>query len=360
MNGACGGNLDEIARQSNLDPEAILDFSGAINPWGLSSKAKRKITKEGTASVLRYPDPGCSELKDFHGLEREQILAGSGSTEFIYAIPRVLKIRRALIVTPASHAYEDALEISQADCRLDFFATCEEEGFELRVEGLLAALTQGYEALYLANPNRATGILTEKEDLLRILARTEQEKTWFILDEAFLDFIEEESLKAAALSSSRLIILRSMTNFYALPGLRVGYMISSPGVIHEFSRRKEPWTVNAMGQIAASESLKDGRYILRIQKAIRAERKKLVEGLRAIPGFIPYPSRANYLLVQLHPGLDLTAGELMGRLIPHGILIRDCRSFHHLGPFFFRIAVRTRDENQALLRALQRVRKEIG
>ncbi len=360
----CGSDLYEIAHQSNLKHDEILDFSATINPLGLSSKAKKKITKEGLASVPHYPDSQCSELRrtlaQFHVLQEDQILAGSGSTEFVYAIPRVLKIRRALVVTPAFSEYENALEISQADCQIDFFETREEEGFELRIEGVLSALTQGYDALYLANPNALTGILAEKKDLLRILARTEQEKIWFILDEAFIDFIEEESSKAAALTSSRLIILRSMSKFYALPGLRVGYMISNPEVIHEFARRKEPWTVNAMAQMAASASLKDSGYIVRTQKTIRLERERLIEGLRAIPGLIPYPARANYLLVQLHPGLKLTAEELRGKLIPLGILIRDCRSFHHMGPFFFRIAVRNREENQTLLKALQRIRKEIG
>lgn len=359
-----GGDIHEIVRQLNLKHDEIIDFSVSINPLGLSSKAKRKINKEGLASVRHYPDLQCAEMRrtlaPFHVLQEDQILAGSGSTEFVYAIPRVLKIRSALVVTPALNDYENGLEVSQADCRIHFFETREEEGFELRIEGVLSALTQGYDALYLANPNALTGILAEKKELLRILARTEQEKTWFILDESFIDFIEEESIKAAALSSSRLIILRSMSEFYALPGLRVGYIISNPEVIREFALRKEPWTVNTMAQIAASESLKDSRYIVRTQKTIRLERERLIEGLRAIPGFIPYPGRANYLLVQLHPGLKLTAEELREKLIPLGILIRDCRSFHHMGPFFFRIAVRTREENQTLLKALQRIRKEIG
>ena len=364
MNKLYGGDLYEIARQSNLKPDEIIDFSVAINPLGLSSMARRKVTKKGLASILRYPDSQCSEicrtLAQFHGLQEGQFLAGSGSTEFIYAIPRVLKIRRALVVTPALSHYENALEICQADCQIDFFETREEEGFELRIEGILSALTQGYDALYLANPNALTGILVEKREMLRILARTEQEKIWFILDEAFIDFIEEESLKAAALTSSKLLILRSMTKFYSLPGLRVGYMLSNPEAIREFALQKEPWTVNAMAQIAASESLKDSRYIARTQKTIRLERERLVEGLRAIPGFIPYPGRANYLLVQLHPGLKLTAEELREKLIPLGILIRDCRSFHHMGAFFFRIAVRSREQNRTLLKALQRIRKEIG
>jgi len=357
------GNMYEIAKRRNLNPGEILDFSASINPLGLSPKAKRKIIKEGLASILHYPDPQCVELRrslaQFHGLEESQILPGAGSTEFIYRIPRSLRIQRPLIVTPAFSEYENALESSREGCRIYFFETKEEDGFELNAEGVILALTQGYDALFLCNPNNPTGILTEKEDLLRILAQAEREKVWFILDEAFIDFVPEGSLINEVGTASRLLILRSLTKFFALPGLRAGYLVSNPEVIQYFSRDKEPWRVNALAQMAAVESLEDKTYVARTREWIRRERKSLTQGLRGIPGFIPYPSTANYLFVQLHPTLNLTAAELRERLIPRGILIRDCGSFHHLGPYFFRIAVRSKKENQTLLKALRQVHQEI-
>jgi threonine-phosphate decarboxylase len=363
LNRIHGGNIYEIAKRHDLDPAKIIDFSASINPLGLSPKAKRKIVKEGLSAILHYPDPQCSNLRQalaqFHGLEENQILAGAGSTEFIYKIPRVLKIQRPLIVTPAFSEYENALESSGEGCQIYFFETKEEDGFELNVEGLILALTQGYDALYLCNPNNPTGILTEKKDLLTILAQTEREKIWFILDEAFIDFIPEESLIDEVRAASRLMILRSLTKFFALPGLRAGYLVSNPEVIQYFSRDKEPWRVNALAQMAAVESLHDKNYVARTKEWIRLERKSLTQGLRGIPGFILYPSTVNYLFVQLHPTLNLTAAELRERLIPRGILIRDCSSFHHLGPYFFRIAVRSKRENQALLKGLRQVHREI-
>ena len=359
MNKIHGGNIYEIARQFNLNPGEIIDFSAPINPLGISKRAERKM-REGFSAVLHYPDPHSADLTQtlaqFHGLKEDQILAGAGSTEFIYAIPRILQPRRVLIMTPAFSEYENALEGS--DCSIHFFEAKEEDGFEVSVEGLLLTLTEGYDALYLGNPNNPTGILTEKKDLLKVLGKTEQEKIWLILDEAFIDFIEEESLKKEAASCSRLIILRSLTKFFALPGLRVGYIISNGEVIHKFSENKEPWTVNVLAQIVATESLKDRGYITRAREFIVRERDYLTHGLRSIPGLIPYPSMANYLFVQLHPSLDLSGAELRRKLIPHGILIRDCSSFHHIGPFFFRIAVRSRKENNALLKALRQVCRE--
>jgi threonine-phosphate decarboxylase len=358
------GNIYEMAREFDLNPDEIIDFSASINPLGLSKKSARKL-KESLSAVLRYPDPHCSgltqALAQFHGLQAEQILVGAGSMEFIYAIPRVLKIQRALVVTPAFSEYENALESSPGagGAHIHYFETREEDGFELSVEGLLFALSQGYEALYLCNPNNPTGILTEKKDILKILTQTEKQRVWLILDEAFIDFIEEESLIEKGKDSSRLIILRSLTQFFALPGLRVGYMVSNEGVIQNFRQNREPWTVNALAQIAAVESLKDKGYISRTKEFIDQERDRLVYGLRSIPGFVPYPSAANFLLVQLHPSLNLSSAELREKLIPYKILICDCNSFHHLGPYFFRIAVRSRKENNVLLKALRQVRREI-
>lgn len=355
-----GENIFEIASRLGWKWERILDFSTSINPLGLSKKAEKRL-REKWRILYHYPDAQASGLKDalakFHGMENTCLLAGSGSTEFIYSIPRILPIRRALIVTPALSEYEKALEINgkEGGVAIHYFETREEEGFELNVEGLLFALTAQYDALFLANPGNPTGIPIDRESLLRILALTEGSKTWLILDETFIDFLEEGSLKKEVTVSSRLIILRSLTSFFAMPGLRVGYLIANPGIIQTFARQQPPWNINSLAQMVAVESLKDQAYVSRTRMVIEKERGFLTEGLRAIPGLIPYPSRANYLLVQIHPSLHLTAAQLRALLIPEGILIRDCNSFQPMGPYFFRIAVRSRKENHSLLKALRKL-----
>ncbi len=358
-----GDNIYEVARQHGIDPAKIIDFSASINPLGLSPKAQKRIFREGRTAVLHYPDSQCSEVRkglaEYHRIPEDRILPGAGSTEFIYSIPRILELNRILLVTPAFSEYENALESGERRPKIHFFETREEDGFELNVEGLLLALTQGYDALYLCNPNNPTGILTEKKDLLRVLAQAEREKVWFVLDEAFIDFVPGESLVREAASFSRFIILRSLTHFFAMPGLRAGCMVCNPEVIRKFEEQRDPWVVNALAQIAAVESLRDKTYVDRTRAYIQEERENLTLGLQGIPGFIPYPGSANYLLVQLHPSLNLTAEELREKLIPRGVLIRDCRSFHHLGPYFFRVAVRTHKENQALLKLLRQIHKEM-
>lgn len=363
MNKLHGGNIFEIARQYGKSPDKLIDFSASINPLGLSKRAEKKI-KTNLASILHYPDDESflvrKALAEYHGLPEENLLIGAGSTDFIYALPRVLMVRRALIVTPTFSEYENALESFLGEkIEIHYFATTEEDGFEINAGSLISALSGGYDVLYLCNPNNPTGVLTEREDLLTILKVTEKEKIWFILDETFIDFVEQESLKKEVLSSQKLIIIRSLTKFFALPGLRVGYLISHPQLIQDLKKTREPWKVNVLAQIAAVESLQDKSYIQKTKELIAQEKERLIQGLRSIPGFIPYPGRANFLLVQIHPRLCLTATELKEKLIAEGILIRDCRSFHHLGPFFFRVAIRSPRENNRLLKALQKIQKKI-
>jgi threonine-phosphate decarboxylase len=353
-------DIFDISQKHGLTPDQILDFSADINPLGLSKKAEKKL-KANLFAVLRYPDSHCLDLAkalaQFHDLSEDQILLGGGETAFIYALPRVLSMPRVLVVTPTFREFEGALETAnqKGECRIDFFETREEDGFEVDAHGLISSLTIGYSALYLSNPGFPTGILTGKEDLLRILAQTERQKTWFILDERSIDFIEENSLKEMVNTCPRLIILRSLAKFFALPGLQVGYTIANREVVNILRQHKDLWMVNALAQIAAIEALNDKAYIRRTKEWMPKERNRLIQSLRSIPGFVPYPGTANYLLIQLLPFLGFTAGELREKLISQGILICDCGPFHHLGPYFLQIAVRTHKENNLLIKALRQI-----
>ncbi len=353
-------NLFEFSRRYGLRPEEIVDFSAPMNPLGFSQKVEKKL-KANLLAIRRYPDPQCRDLVKalarFHGLAEDQILPGAGATEFIYALPRIFSLKRVLMVTPTLGEYERALESAnpKGECQIHYFETREEDGFEVDVNALISSLTLGYDALFLSNPGDLTGILTAKEDLLRILEQTERQNIWFVLDETAIDFIEEHSLKDLAEGCGRLILIRSFSKFFGLPGLRVGYVIANPAQIQKFLGSKEPWTINTLGQIAAMEALEDKAFIRHTQEWLPKERERMIQGLRSIPGFVPYPGSAHSVLVQILPFLGFTAGELRERLFAWRILIRDCQPFHHLGPYFLQITVRTHRQNGLLLKALRQI-----
>jgi len=313
------------------------------------------------SEAFRRPEAQGAELIQalgpFHGLAKEEILLGAGATELVYGIPRALSFKRALIVTPVPGEFEWALETAACGrgIQVDYFEAREEDGFEVDVNGLISSLNLGYDALYLSNPGFPTGILTPQEDLLRVLAQTERHQTWFILDETSLDFLEEQSLKKNIRSSSRLLILRTFSNFFAIPGLRVGYLLGNQETIIKIRNILPPRTVNSLGQIAALECLRDQAHIRRTKEWMPKERERLSQALRAIPGFVPYPGTANFLLVQLLPFLGVEAAKLRELLLRQEILIDDCRSYSPLIPYFFFLTVRTRRENNLLIKALKEI-----
>jgi threonine-phosphate decarboxylase len=346
--------------QGGLKPEKILDFSIPVNPLGPSKRVERRL-KTHLPAALGDPDPRggnlIKALAQYHGLSEEEILPGAGATALIHSIPRAFSVRRVLMVPPLAAEYERALETAARGPKpqIDYLEAREEDGFEVDVNGLISSLTLGYDALFLSNPGFPTGNLISKEDLVRVLAQTERHHAWFVLDETSLDFLEEQSLKERIPSCSRLVILRSFSNFFALPGLRVGYLLGSREAVQEIRKIHPPRTVNALGQIAAAESLQDQTHIRRTKDWMPGERERLAQGLRSIPGFVPYPGGANFLLVQLLPFLGIDGKALREGLLHGGFRIGDCGPYRPLGPDFIFLAVRTRRENNLLLKALSRL-----
>jgi len=353
-------SLCEPAPQPDRKAEEVLDFSIPVNPLGPSKKAERKMVKHLSA-VFRFPEAPAGDLIEtlawFHGLSAGEILLGAGATEIVRFLSRALSVRRALMVTPISGEYERALEAAGPDPRphIDYFEAREEDGFEVDVNGLVSSLAHGYDGLYLSNPAFPTGILTAKEDLLRVLDQTERHQTWFLLDETAIDFAEEESLKVRVKASSRLLILRSFSNFFAIPGLRVGYLLGNREAIREFRDQFSFRTVNVLGQLAAAESLRDQAHIRRTKEWMPKEKHRFAQCLRSIPGFVPYPAAANFILVQLLPFLGIDGRALFEELLKRGIRIDDCRRHRLLVPYFVSIALRTRRENNLLIKTLRKV-----
>lgn len=351
-----GGNIGEISRHFGIDPEKIIDFSASINPLGYPHGVKEAILETFDA-VLHYPDIDSFELVNslsrYHGVDRNCILTGNGSTEFMYLLPMVVKPKRALIVTPAFGEYEKGLKI--AGTAVEYFPTFRDAGFSINTDLLRRRLSEGFDILYLCNPANPTGRLVPKEMVRTVLARAEDTRTMCVVDEAFIDFVEEESVKNEIHDFPGLIVLRSMTKFFGLPGLRAGYVIGPASHVEAMKKQQTPWTVNALVQKAAAAALKDKGYIARTRAYVAAERECLRSALNKIPGLTAFESAANFLLVFLDGTIGFGSTELRRRLIPEGVLVRDCNSFHGLGDRYIRVAVRKNNENKALVEALKRI-----
>ncbi|MBC8200093.1 MAG: threonine-phosphate decarboxylase [Desulfobacterales bacterium] len=354
-----GGNVSEISRIYGIDEDRIIDFSAGINPLGYPPGLRNAIIKDFD-SVLNYPDIDSfdlvSGLSEYHGIDRDCILMGNGSTEFMYRIPMVFKPEKALIVTPAFSEYEKGLRL--AGTKVSYFQTDEKEDFFIDIAGLCKRLEEGFDIVYFCNPANPTGVLTSKDELCRVIACADKTGALVVIDEAFIDFVEEESVKKEILRFSNLIVLRSMTKFFGIPGLRLGYILAVPSCIAKIRENKPPWTVNSLVQGAAVKALFDKDYIRETRQYISAEKEFLKNALNKIHGLRAFESAANYLLVFMESRIGLNSTELRNRLMPEGILIRDCSTFHGMEDRYFRVAVKKHEQNMILVEKLKKMVKQ--
>jgi len=347
-----GGGVDQAAQDLGLPREQILDFSASINPLGLPESVRQTIIGN-LDRIIDYPEIDAQSLRRTlsrqQNLPEENLFPGSGSTELIYLLPRVLQPRRALIIEPAFSEYAPALR--QSGCHIDILSLQAENNFHFDPQQVLAALHPGTELVLLANPGNPTGVII---DPLQLRELTDALGTCrLLIDEAFIDFSPENSLLNAVTEYENLFVLRSLTKFYAIPGLRVGYLAGPSAELAQLVAEKQPWTLSSLAIAAARACLEDSDYQQRSLNEIPRLREQLASGLEQLSVKV-FPSVANYLLLRT-PQDWPTAEVLCTLLQEQGILLRNCANFPSLDNRYLRLAVRSEAENQQLLDALRDV-----
>lgn len=357
-----GGNVYRAARQYGLNLEEILDFSASVSPLGVPETVMQAV-KTSLDTIAHYPDPACQVFRQTAaaelGVESENIIAGNGAAELIYLIVRMLLPRWALLPVPTFSEYGHAA--GSTGGRLRYVGLQPEDTrFVFPVDDFCKAI-QGADLAFICNPNNPTGTLLDKAELQEILEVGQDNHCFIVVDEAYLDFVKDGSdysLVKQVLEYDNLLIIKSLTKVYALPGLRIGYAIGNKALIRKMNNLRDPWSVNALAQAAGAAALQDKDYRTRLQEMVWEERQFLFEEIKKLPGMKPYLPTANFILINTFE-TGFTAGYLQENLARAGLLIRDCTSFKGLGPYYLRIAVRTRDENARLIRVLNEVlRKE--
>jgi threonine-phosphate decarboxylase len=344
-----GGDVYGIARRLGTGPERIADFSASINPLGLPDAARKEIL--GALGLVRhYPDPGAGVLinavSERFGLDPRCVVAGNGSTELIYLIPRALGPGRVLVTSPAFSEYERAATLAGA--RMKYLVLKKKDGFRISVAEFISAM-KGADMAFLCSPNNPTGDALERDDVLEIAAAARGLGCMLVVDEALVDFCPERSVLATK-DNPYLIVLRSLTKFYALSGLRVGFGRFPRRVVSRLLGYKEPWSVNSLAQSAGAAALKDGAFAKRTLGLMQRERPYLEAGLKGL-GIECFPSDANFYLMRVNG-----AGRIVRELLKKGIALRDCSDFRGLSRGrYIRVAVRSRRDNRRLIRELSHV-----
>jgi threonine-phosphate decarboxylase len=350
-----GGTIHNTARLAGLAPEQILDLSASINPLG-PSKAVRQAILDSLELIVHYPDPYADQLKtalaDYHQIDPASIIPTNGSTSAIHLLPSVIKGSTALIVAPAFSEYATAL--ARNNWQIVHHLLTPENGFNLDL-GKLAETVRKHrpDLLFFCNPANPTGILYTKAQIRELLALCKSSDTVLVLDEAFMDFCgEEQSSIHDLLAFGNGVVLRSMTKFHALAGLRLGCAIASPVIAAQLRASVLPWEVNSLAQAAGIAALQDIDYAKATIDLIADQRRWLLEKLAELPGIKTAGSNTNYLMIELTGSMDSSC--LKEQMFKNQrIMIRDCSSFAGLSNRFVRVAIRDRQDNQRLVDGLK-------
>ncbi len=344
-----------MAQRSGRSAETLLDFSANINPLGMPAAARAALIA-AVNDLGQYPDPACTALRaaigDHLGISTERILPGNGAEQLIWWLPRLLEARRVLVTAPAYIDYQRSAEVWQRP--LCAIRLRPEDGFALDL-GWLSTQVQAGDLVWLGQPNNPTGRLVDPSALERFI-KAHPQVDWAI-DEAFIDFVSGVD-SATRWALPNLIVIRSMTKFYGLAGLRLGYAVLSAERAAALARLLPEWSVNALAAAAGSAVLRDPEletFAQRTRQLIEIERRRLSDGLAGL-GLQVFDSVANYLLLRVPDADAGSAADLALRLLQaEGIAVRVCSNYAGLDPSYLRIAVRTERENRRLLEAMARL-----
>ncbi len=345
-----GGNLTHLSRTSGIARDKIIDFSANINPLGLPEWF-RPLVSSALESVAHYPDPEnaglISAVSKRYGITSDEAIVGNGSTEILHLLTRVVKVNRAIIPVPAYSDYAQAA--ANAGLEILKFRLQESDDFILNFKSLESAL-HGNEIVFLCNPNNPTGNLLDPAEIRR-LAMANPSST-FVIDEAFGDFVENYK----SLTKDRpknVVVLLSLTKIFAIPGLRLGAAVADPSIVEAVRELQPSWSVNTIAHAVGEAALNDSEYVKLSRDFVALRRSELQGQLESLPGLKNYRAAANFLFLRIDRN-DLDASELARRTLEDGIAIRVCANFDGLDGRFFRVAVRTAEENEQLVEALKK------
>ncbi len=355
---AHGGQLRQIARQYGVAMEQLLDFSANINPAGPppSVLAALQRTLTNPATLTTYPDLELTELKSVVAsrakVRHDNICVANGFAPLLEAALRSLRVKRCLLPMPCFSEYRRTLESASVTVFPHFLSS--KSGFRYEPDAVLQALwDHSCDAILLANPQNPSGALLEVEAMRKLIKAAMHYNITVLLDEAFIDYCPENSLTQEAAEHSELIVFRSVTKFFAIPGLRVAYAVGSTTVAKNLNRSLAPWPVTSFASDAVCAALEDDMYAKESRSENERRRAWLEESLSSL-GIVTYRPCANFLLLRFPAEVDVRL--LWERMIvEQRIVLRSCENFEGLAPGHLRVAVRSEPENERLIRGLEQV-----
>ena len=348
---AHGGDVYGISEEFGIPVEECLDFSANINPLGIPAAVKAAMENAISQSV-HYPDPECKKLTRAIGehlhVEPETILCGNGGADILYRIVYAAKPKKAVIPVPTFLAYEEALR--QVGTEISYYHMDERMEVGSDISGMI---TEETDILFLCTPNNPTGLLISGEVLKAVMKRAMDTGTRVVLDECFMDFVVEERRRSMVGDTAKfpgLVIVKSFTKLYGIPGIRLGYAVCSDvSFLQKMREAGQTWPVNSVAMAAGLAALEEDGFARDTVEYVRREREWLAGELKSL-GLSVYDGQADYLFFRA-PGHE----NLYETLLADKIVIRRCCNYVSLTAEHYRIAVKRHEENERLVNCLRKI-----
>lgn len=354
-----GGDIWGFSRKYNIPLEEVLEFSGPINFMGPPPKAVEAV-KQNARLIKFYPDPNPVEFKSAiaryvgNNVKTENILLGNGSIELIYMITELLsKPFKAVIPVPSFSEYEKAA--LRLGGEIQFVKL--PQNFSLEMDKIKASVTTDTKIMCICNPHSPSGTLYSKGEVIELVDFCQKKNIIFSIDENYIEFAEAGEVNTVAgmvKEYENLFVIRSVTKFYGMAGLRFGYAVAAEPLIEKLETVRQPWSINALASIATLAAFSDTEFIENTKQTIKKERANLSKKLGEIEGLQVYPSTTNFLLVKIK-NRKINSTKLKELLAKEHILIRDCCTFVGLDDSYVRVTVRSAKDNQRLVDTIKKV-----
>ena len=347
-----GANVDNMAKKFGKNENDIIDFSSNVNPHIISDLGKYVL--EGLEKSRSYPDINYTNLRnnisDYIKVDSELISPGNGATEIIYLLMKSIK-RRLAILNPTFSEYGRGAKLNNLEI-IDFHLK-EENNFSIDLDEIQKNMDK-FDSLFVCNPNNPNGKVKDLNELLDLMIENDK---LLIVDETFMEFVGEEekySLINKIEQTPNLFILKAVTKFFGMPGLRLGYGVTSnKQIIKNIYEYKEPWTINSFAENLSNYLFKDKEYINGSKDYYINERKFMLEELRKISRLKVYDTDTNFVLIKLD---DDEANSLKLELFEkYNILIRDASNFIGLDKSYIRVAIKSHNDNKVLIESLRKI-----
>ena len=347
-----GANVDNMAKKFGKNENDIIDFSSNVNPHIISDLGKYVL--EGLEKSRSYPDINYTNLRnnisDYIKVDSELIIPGNGATEIIYLLMKSIK-RRLAILNPTFSEYGRGAKLNNLEI-IDFHLK-EENNFSIDLDEIQKNMDK-FDSLFVCNPNNPNGKVKDLNELLDLMIENDK---LLIVDETFMEFVGEEekySLINKIEQTPNLFILKAVTKFFGMPGLRLGYGVTSnKQIINNIYEYKEPWTINSFAENLSNYLFKDKEYIKSSKDYYINERKFMLEELRKISRLKVYDTDTNFVLIKLD---DDEANSLKLELFEkYNILIRDASNFIGLDKSYIRVAIKSHNDNKVLIESLRKI-----